>query len=53
VIDPAALQMVLIVVTGWLERRERATIGYLIEENRLIASGTIRVSIIDSSRARR
>jgi hypothetical protein len=32
VIDPAALQMVLSVVTGWLERRERETMAYLIEE---------------------
>jgi len=36
VIDPAALQMVLIVLTGWLDRRERQAIAYLIEENRLL-----------------
>jgi hypothetical protein len=36
VIDPAALQMVLCVLTGWLERREREAIAYLIEENRLL-----------------
>ncbi len=35
-IDPAALQMVLGVLTGWLERREREAIAYLIEENRLL-----------------
>ena len=32
-IAPAALQMVLCVLTGWLERREREAIAYLIEEN--------------------
>jgi hypothetical protein len=36
VTDPAALQMVLIVLTGWLDRRERQAIAYLIEENRLL-----------------
>jgi len=36
VIDPAALQMVPGVLTGWLERREREVIAYLIEENRLL-----------------
>jgi len=38
VIDPAALQMVLIVLTGWLDCRERQAIAYLIEENRLLRS---------------
>jgi hypothetical protein len=36
VIDPAALQMVLMVLTGWLDRRERHAVAYLIEENRLL-----------------
>ena len=35
-IDRAALQMVLGVLTGWLERREREAIAYLIEENRIL-----------------
>jgi hypothetical protein len=34
VIAPAAVQ--LLVLTGWLERREREAIAYLIEENRLL-----------------
>jgi hypothetical protein len=34
VIDPAAPQMALGVLTGWLDRREREAIAYLIEENR-------------------
>jgi hypothetical protein len=36
VIDPAALQMVLCVLTGWLDRREREAVAYLIEENRIL-----------------
>ena len=35
VIDIALLQIVLRVLTGWLERREREAMAYLIEENRL------------------
>jgi hypothetical protein len=34
VIDPAAFQMVLCVLTGWLDRREREAITYLLEEHR-------------------
>jgi hypothetical protein len=36
VIDVAVLQIVLRVLTGWLERREREATAYLIEENRLL-----------------
>jgi hypothetical protein len=36
VIDPAALQIVLSVLTGWLDRRECEAVAYLIEENRLL-----------------
>jgi len=36
VIAPAALHMLLLVLTGWLERREQEAIAYLIEENRLL-----------------
>jgi hypothetical protein len=36
VIDPAALQIVLMALTGWLDRREREVIAYLLEENRLL-----------------
>jgi hypothetical protein len=34
VFDHAALQMVLCVLTGWLDRREQQAIAYLVEENR-------------------
>jgi hypothetical protein len=33
VFDASALQVLLLVLTGWLERREREAIAYLIEEN--------------------
>jgi hypothetical protein len=36
VIDFTALQLVLGVLTGWLDRRERDAVAYLIEENRLL-----------------
>ena len=33
-IDASALQMVLVVLTGWLDRQERQALAYLMEENR-------------------
>jgi hypothetical protein len=36
VIDASALQMLLAVLTGWLNRRERDVISYLVAENRLL-----------------
>jgi putative transposase len=54
VIDPAALQMVLGVLTGWLDRREREAVAYLIEENRLLRRelGTRRLRLTDDDRRR-
>jgi transposase InsO family protein len=54
VIDPTALQMVLCVLTGWLEHGERETVAYLIEENRLLRRqlGTRRVRFTDDDRRR-
>ena len=51
-INPAALHMVLGVLTGWLERRERETIGYLIQENRLLRRqlGNRRLRLTDDDR---
>jgi hypothetical protein len=34
VIDPSGLQMVMVVLTGWLDRREREAVAFLIKENR-------------------
>ena len=52
--DPAALQMVLCVLTGWLDRREREAVAYLIEENRLLRRqlGTRRLRLTDDDRRR-
>jgi len=36
VIDPAALHMVLMVLTGWIKRRERHAVARLVEENWLL-----------------
>jgi putative transposase len=54
VIDSAALQMVLSVLTGWLDRRAREAIAYLIEENRLLRRqlGTRRLRLTDDDRRR-
>ena len=53
-IDPVALQMVLGVLTGWLDRREREVIAYLIEENRLLRRqlGGRRLGLTDDDRRR-
>jgi putative transposase len=46
--------MILGVLTGWLERREREAIAYLIEENRLLRRqlGTRRLRLTDDDRRR-
>jgi hypothetical protein len=36
VIDAPALQLLLMALTGWLARREREALAYLIEENRCL-----------------
>jgi hypothetical protein len=54
VIDAPALRMVLCVLTGWLDRRERETVAYLIEENRLLQRqlGRHRLRLTDDDRRR-
>jgi putative transposase len=54
VIDAAALRMVLMALTGWLDRRERQAIAYLIEENRLLRRqlGGRRLRLTDDDRRR-
>jgi hypothetical protein len=44
VIDPSALRLLLLVITGWLDRHQRDAIAYLIEENRLCFANTRSVS---------
>ena len=53
-IDRSTLQMLLMVVTGWLDRREREALAYLIEENRLLRRqfGGRRLHLTDDDRRR-
>ena len=53
-IDVSAFRMLLLVVTGWLERRERDAITDLIEENRLLHRqlGGRRLRLTDADRRR-
>ena len=53
-IDASALQMLLMVLTAWLERREREALAYLIEENRLLRRqlGGRRLRLTDDDRRR-
>jgi len=38
VIDVSVFQLLLLTITGWLDRREREALVYLIEENRVFAA---------------
>ena len=51
-IDASAFQLLLMVLTGWLERREREVVDYLIEENRCLRRqlGTRRVRLTNDDR---
>ena len=53
-IDASALQMLLMVLTGWLERREREALAHLLEENRLLRRqlGGRRLRLTDDDRRR-
>jgi putative transposase len=54
VIDASAFQLLLMVLTGWLARRERELLFYLIEENRCLRRqlGTRRLRLTDDDRRR-
>ena len=54
-IDASALQMVLAVLTGWLDRQERQALAYLIEENRVLRRqlGQQRLQFTDADRRQR
>jgi transposase InsO family protein len=54
VIDVSALQLLLLAVIGWLDRREREAMAYLIEENRLLRRqiGVQRLRLTDDDRRR-
>lgn len=53
-IDASASQLLLMVMTGWLARREGEIVKYLIEENRCLRRplGTKRVRLTDDDRRR-
>jgi hypothetical protein len=36
VIDASAFQLLLMFLTGWLDRQERDVLHYLVEENRVL-----------------
>jgi hypothetical protein len=54
VVDASAFQLLLMVFTGWLARREREVVAYLIEENRCLRHqlGTQRIRLTDDDRRR-
>jgi hypothetical protein len=54
VIDASAFQLLLMELTGWLARREREALVYLIEENRCLRRqlGDRRLRLTDEDRRR-
>jgi len=54
VIDVSVLRLLLLTITGWLDRREREALAYLIEENRLLRKhvGERRLRLTDDDRRR-
>src|SRR5262245_11459640 len=50
--DVSALRMLLLIITGWLNRREREILAYLIEENRVLRRqvGGRRLRLTDDDR---
>jgi transposase InsO family protein len=54
VIDLSVLRLLLLTVTGWLDRREREALAYLIEENRVLRRqvGRRRMRFTDADRRR-
>src|SRR5882672_10136191 len=51
-IDVSSLQFLLLSLTGWLDRREREVLAYLMEENRLLRRqlGSRRLRLTDDDR---
>jgi transposase InsO family protein len=54
VIDVSVLRFLLLYITGWLDRREREALAYLVEENRLLRRqlGGRRLRFTDDDRRR-
>ena len=53
-IDVSVLRLLLLTITGWLDRREREALAYLIEENRVLRQqvGGRRLRFTDDDRRR-
>ena len=53
-IDVSVLRILLLCITGWLDRREREALAYLVEENRLLRRqlGGRRLRFTDDDRRR-
>ena len=53
-IDVSVLRLLLLAVIGWLDRREREAMAYLLEENRLLRRqiGVQRLRLTDDDRRR-
>ena len=53
-LDVSAFQMLLLMVTSWLDQREREVLAYLIEENRVLRRqlGGRRLRLTDDDRRR-
>jgi transposase InsO family protein len=54
VIDVSVLRLLLLAITGWLDRQEREALAYLIEENRILRRqvGQQRLGFTDDDRRR-
>ncbi len=52
---PFALQLLVLIVSGWVNRRQQLAIEYLLEENRVLREliGPIRFSISSSGSKRK
>jgi hypothetical protein len=52
VIDLSVLRLLLLTITGWLDRREREALAYLVEENRVLRRqlGAQRLRLTDDDR---
>ena len=53
-IDLSVLRLLLLTITGWLDRREREALAYLVEENRILRRkiGQRRLRFTDDDRRR-
>ena len=52
-IDVSVLRLVLLAITGWLDRRARETLAYLIEENRFLRRQIARRRLLFTDEDRR